>query len=51
MIGGLNHLTHDRSPSGYSRRHMAINLRAPFFVMKAAAGDMLSRQAPGSIVD
>jgi NAD(P)-dependent dehydrogenase (short-subunit alcohol dehydrogenase family) len=32
-------------------RHIAINLRAPFFLMQAAITDMLSRQAPGSIVN
>ena len=31
--------------------HIAINLRAPFFVMQAAVQDMRSRQAPGSIVN
>jgi NAD(P)-dependent dehydrogenase (short-subunit alcohol dehydrogenase family) len=31
--------------------HIAINLRAPFFIMQAAVQDMRSRQAPGSIVN
>ena len=31
--------------------HIAINLRAPFFIMQAAVDDMRSRQAPGSIVN
>src|SRR5215218_8718412 len=31
--------------------HIAINLRAPFFIMQAAVHDMRSRQAPGSIVN
>ena len=31
--------------------HIAINLRAPFFVMQAAVQDMQNRQAPGTIVN
>jgi NAD(P)-dependent dehydrogenase (short-subunit alcohol dehydrogenase family) len=31
--------------------HIAINLRAPFFIMQAAVQDMRSRQSPGSIVN
>jgi len=31
--------------------HIAINLRAPFFIMQAAAQDMRRRSAPGSIVN
>jgi NAD(P)-dependent dehydrogenase (short-subunit alcohol dehydrogenase family) len=31
--------------------HIAINLRAPFFIMQAAVQDMRSRQAPRSIVN
>jgi NAD(P)-dependent dehydrogenase (short-subunit alcohol dehydrogenase family) len=31
--------------------HIAINLRAPFFLMQAAVRDMLSRAAPGTIVN
>jgi NAD(P)-dependent dehydrogenase (short-subunit alcohol dehydrogenase family) len=31
--------------------HVAVNLRAPFFTMQAAVKDMLSRGAPGTIVN
>ena len=31
--------------------HVAINLRAPFFLMQAAVRDMLARGAPGTIVN
>lgn len=31
--------------------HIAVNLRAPFFTMQAAVRDMLSRGAPGTIVN
>jgi NAD(P)-dependent dehydrogenase (short-subunit alcohol dehydrogenase family) len=31
--------------------HIAVNLRAPFFLMQAAVRDMLSRGAPGTIVN
>ncbi|WP_219416438.1 SDR family oxidoreductase [Pseudonocardia nigra] len=31
--------------------HIAINLRAPFFLMQAAVRDMLARSAPGAIVN
>jgi NAD(P)-dependent dehydrogenase (short-subunit alcohol dehydrogenase family) len=31
--------------------HIAINLRAPFFIMQAAVQDMRSRQSPGTIVN
>lgn len=31
--------------------HIAVNLRAPFFVMQAAVADMRRRGAPGSIVN
>jgi len=31
--------------------HIAINLRAPFFIMQAAVNDMRTREAPGSIVN
>jgi NAD(P)-dependent dehydrogenase (short-subunit alcohol dehydrogenase family) len=31
--------------------HIAINLRAPFFLMQAAVRDMLGRGAPGTIVN
>lgn len=32
-------------------RHLAINLRAPFFTMQAAVSDMIRRKANGSIVN
>ena len=32
-------------------RHIAVNLRGPFFTMQAAVGDMLRRGAPGTIVN
>jgi NAD(P)-dependent dehydrogenase (short-subunit alcohol dehydrogenase family) len=31
--------------------HVAVNLRGPFFLMQAAVRDMLSRRAPGSVVN
>ena len=31
--------------------HVNVNLKAPFFTMQAAVRDMLSREAPGSIVN
>lgn len=31
--------------------HIAINLRAPFFIMQAAVQDMRNRQAPGTVVN
>ncbi|MCL8024265.1 SDR family oxidoreductase [Nocardioides bruguierae] len=31
--------------------HVAVNLRGPFFTMQAAVADMVSRGAPGSIVN
>ena len=31
--------------------HVAVNLRAPFFTMQAAVRDMVTRKAPGSIVN
>ncbi|MGI5472232.1 SDR family oxidoreductase [Streptomyces sp. CA-132043] len=31
--------------------HIAVNLRAPFFAMQAAVADMVSRKAPGTIVN
>jgi NAD(P)-dependent dehydrogenase (short-subunit alcohol dehydrogenase family) len=40
----------DTSPELFDR-HIAINLRAPFFAMQAAVADMLSRKAPGTIVN
>ncbi len=32
-------------------RHIAVNLRAPFFLMQAAVADMKKRAAPGTIVN
>lgn len=40
----------DTSPELFDR-HVAVNLRAPFFVMQAAVADMKRRGAPGSIVN
>lgn len=40
----------DTTPELFDR-HIAINLRAPFFIMQAAVRDMVSRGAPGSIVN
>jgi NAD(P)-dependent dehydrogenase (short-subunit alcohol dehydrogenase family) len=40
----------DTTPELFDR-HVAVNLRAPFFVMQAAVRDMLARRAPGSIVN
>ncbi|MFI1506931.1 SDR family oxidoreductase [Streptomyces sp. NPDC020597] len=40
----------DTSPELFDR-HIAINLRAPFFAMQAAVADMVSRKAPGTIVN
>jgi NAD(P)-dependent dehydrogenase (short-subunit alcohol dehydrogenase family) len=31
--------------------HIAVNLKAPFFAMQAAVADMVSRSAPGTIVN
>ena len=31
--------------------HIAVNLRAPFFLMQAVVADLLARQAPGTIVN
>ncbi|MFI6273661.1 SDR family oxidoreductase [Streptomyces sp. NPDC050988] len=31
--------------------HIAVNLRGPFFLMQGTVADMLSRQAPGTIVN
>ena len=31
--------------------HVAVNLRAPFFLMQAAVKDMVARKAPGTIVN
>jgi NAD(P)-dependent dehydrogenase (short-subunit alcohol dehydrogenase family) len=32
-------------------QHVAVNLRAPFFLMQSAVADMLARHAPGTIVN
>jgi NAD(P)-dependent dehydrogenase (short-subunit alcohol dehydrogenase family) len=40
----------DTSPELFDA-HVAINLRAPFFLMQAAVRDMLSRRAAGTIVN
>ncbi len=40
----------DTTPELFDR-HVAINLRGPFFIMQAAVKDMLRRDAPGTIVN
>jgi NAD(P)-dependent dehydrogenase (short-subunit alcohol dehydrogenase family) len=40
----------DTTPELFDR-HVAINLRGPFFLMQAAIRDMLARKAPGTIVN
>jgi NAD(P)-dependent dehydrogenase (short-subunit alcohol dehydrogenase family) len=40
----------DTTPELFDR-HVAVNLRGPFFLMQAAIRDMLARKAPGSIVN
>lgn len=40
----------DTTPELFDR-HVAINLRGPFFLMQAVVADMLGRGAPGSIVN
>jgi NAD(P)-dependent dehydrogenase (short-subunit alcohol dehydrogenase family) len=40
----------DTTPELFAE-HIAINLRAPFFLMQAAVRDMLARGAPGAIVN
>jgi len=40
----------DTSPELFDA-HVAVNLRAPFFLMQGAVADMLSRQATGTIVN
>lgn len=40
----------DTTPELFDR-HVAINLRAPFFAMQAAVADMVRREAPGTIVN
>jgi NAD(P)-dependent dehydrogenase (short-subunit alcohol dehydrogenase family) len=31
--------------------HVAVNLKAPFFLMQAVVADLVARQAPGTIVN
>jgi len=40
----------DTTPDLFEQ-HVAVNLRAPFFLMQAAVQDMRKRQAPGTIVN
>jgi len=40
----------DTSPDLFDQ-HVAVNLRAPFFTMQGAVSDMVSRGAPGTIVN
>ncbi|QIJ65875.1 SDR family oxidoreductase [Streptomyces sp. JB150] len=40
----------DTTPELFDR-HIAVNLRAPFFAMQAAVADMVARGAPGTIVN
>ena len=40
----------DTTPELFDR-HVAVNLRGPFFLMQAAVADMVRRNAPGSIVN
>lgn len=40
----------DTTPELFER-HIAINLRGPFFIMQAAVRDMIARGRPGSIVN
>lgn len=40
----------DTTPELFDR-HVAVNLRGPFFLMQAVVADMLRRRAPGSIVN
>lgn len=40
----------DTTPELFDR-HMAVNLRAPFFAMQAAVADMVRREEPGTIVN
>ena len=39
------------TPEELFDRHVAVNLRAPFFLMQAAVADMVQRGAPGTIVN
>jgi NAD(P)-dependent dehydrogenase (short-subunit alcohol dehydrogenase family) len=40
----------DTTPELFDR-HVAVNLRGPFFTMQAAVADMVARGAPGSVVN
>lgn len=40
----------DTTPELFDR-HVAVNLRGPFFLMQAVVSDMLRREAPGTIVN
>jgi NAD(P)-dependent dehydrogenase (short-subunit alcohol dehydrogenase family) len=40
----------DTTPELFER-HIAVNLRGPFFTMQAVVRDMISRKAPGTIVN
>ena len=40
----------DTTPELFDQ-HIAVNLRGPFFLMQAAVADMVSREAPGAIVN
>ncbi|MCK1821598.1 SDR family oxidoreductase [Streptomyces sp. XM83C] len=40
----------DTTPELFDR-HIAVNLKGPFFAMQAAVADMLARKAPGTIVN
>jgi NAD(P)-dependent dehydrogenase (short-subunit alcohol dehydrogenase family) len=40
----------DTTPELFEQ-HVAVNLRAPFFLMQAAVKDMLARKAPGTVVN
>ncbi|MEU9732952.1 SDR family oxidoreductase [Streptomyces sp. NPDC048002] len=40
----------DTTPELFDR-HIAVNLRAPFFAMQAAVADMVAREAPGTVVN
>jgi NAD(P)-dependent dehydrogenase (short-subunit alcohol dehydrogenase family) len=40
----------DTTPELFDR-HVAVNLRGPFFTMQAAVADMVGRGAPGSVVN
>ena len=40
----------DTSPELFDA-HIAVNLKAPFFLMQAVVADLLARQAPGTVVN